>query len=217
LFQKDYWERRSLEERRSPDHPVVRHYAASKIDQVLPYLEPGNGARLLDVGCGNGFFSIPWSGHYATVGVDFSGRMLARNPLPPGRKAAMDASRLAFQDMAFDTVFCHALLHHVEDPDAVLREMRRVSRRYVVVMEPNRNNPLMFLFSAAVPEERKALAFSLRFLKGMMERNGLRVTAAFSHGLTVPNKTPAFLLPLAKLLDFRQPLGMTNVLVAERK
>jgi hypothetical protein len=34
--------------------------------------------------------------------------------------------------------------------------------------------------------------------------------------MTVPNKTPGFLLPLIKLLDFAQPWGMTNVLIAER-
>jgi ubiquinone/menaquinone biosynthesis C-methylase UbiE len=128
----------------------------------------------------------------------------------------MDAEHLAFQDMAFDLVFCHALLHHVEDMDRVLQEMRRVSKRYVVVMEPNRNNPFMFLFSALVPEERQALKFSLDHLKERMEKNGLKVTRAFAHGWTVPNKTPGFILPLVKMLDFPQPWGMTNVLLAER-
>jgi hypothetical protein len=39
---------------------------------------------------------------------------------------------------------------------------------------------------------------------------------AYSHGWTVPNKTPALLLPLLKPLDFRQPWGMTNILIATR-
>ena len=149
-----------------------------------------------------------------TVAVDFSQKMLSMNPI--SSKFLMDAERLAFQDMAFDLVFCHALLHHVEDMDRVLREMRRVSKRYVVVMEPNRDNPLMFLFSVLVPEERQALKFSLGHLKEKMEKNGLKVTRAFAHGWTVPNKAPAFLLPLLKLTDFPQPWGMTNILLAER-
>lgn len=175
----------------------------------------GKETRLLDVGCGNGFFSQPFSEICNTVGVDFSGKMLVKNPIP--QKLLMDASHLSFPDLVFDVVFCHALLHHVEDMDAVLREMRRVSRKYVVVLEPNRNNPLMFLFSAMVPAEHKALAFSLGFLRKKMEDNRLKVLSAFSHGTTVPNKTPAALLPLVKLLDFRQPLGMTNILIAERQ
>jgi ubiquinone/menaquinone biosynthesis C-methylase UbiE len=172
------------------------------------------GTRLLDVGCGNGFFSYYFSPICDTVGVDFSEKMLAKNPIP--QKFLMDASQLSFQDMSFDVVFCHALLHHVEDIDQVLQEMRRVSRKYVVILEPNRNNPFMFLFSAVVPEERKALSFSMSYLKEKLEKNKLKVAASFSHGMTVPNKTPAVLLPLVKLLDFRQPLGMTNILIAER-
>ena len=214
MFQKDYWERKALESRRSPGHPVVRHYALSKIDQVRKFVQLDKKTRLLDVGCGNGFFSVPFSEQCDTVGVDFSEKMLAHNPIP--QKLLMDASRLAFQDLAFDVVFCHALLHHVENPVAVLKEMKRVSRRYVVILEPNRANPLMYLFSALVPEERKALDFSLGYLKGKMEESGLKMVAAFSHGMTVPNKTPGFLLPLVKILDFPQPWGMTNILIGER-
>jgi ubiquinone/menaquinone biosynthesis C-methylase UbiE len=140
--------------------------------------------------------------------------MLRANPL--AQKIGMDANRLAFQDMAFDVVFCHALLHHVEDPGRVLCEMRRVSRKYVVVMEPNRANPLMWLFSSLVKEERAALQFSLGFLRELLEKNHLKVVEAYSHGWTVPNKTPALALPLLKPLDFRQPWGMTNILIATR-
>lgn len=193
---------------------MVRHYASSKLEPLRKELNLGPGSRILDLGCGNGYFSAQLDQMAPTVGVDFSQKMLAMNPL--SKKFQMDAEHLAFHDMSFDVVFCHALLHHVENMDAVLREMRRVSKRYVLVMEPNRNNPLMFLFSALVPEERKALQFSLGYLREQMENNGLKVTRAFAHGWTVPNKTPGFLLPLVKVLDFPQPLGMTNILLAER-
>jgi ubiquinone/menaquinone biosynthesis C-methylase UbiE len=203
-----------LEDRRPPDHPVVRQYVVPKIGQIRQVVPLESNTRLLDVGCGNGFFSYYFAQVCDTVGVDFSQKMLAQNPIP--QKILMDASQLSFQDMAFDVVFCHALLHHVDNLDQVLREMRRVSRKYVVILEPNRNNPLMFLFSAIVPEERKALAFSMGYLRKKMEHNQLKVVASFAHGMTVPNKTPVPLLPLVKLLDFRQPFGMTNILIAEK-
>jgi ubiquinone/menaquinone biosynthesis C-methylase UbiE len=215
LFQKDYWERKALDERRPPEHPVVRQYVMSKIEKIRPIVPLDKTTRLLDVGCGNGFFSYYFNRICDTVGVDYSEKMLAKNPIP--QKFLMEAGHLCFQDFAFDVVFCHALLHHVGDMDQVLQEMKRVSRKYVVVLEPNRNNPLMFLFSAIVPEERQALKFSMDYLKGKMAQNGLKVIAAFSHGTTVPNKTPVFLLPLVKLMDFNYPLGMTNILIAERQ
>jgi hypothetical protein len=83
-------------------------------------------------------------------------------------------------------------------------------------MEPNRANPLMWLFSSLVKEERAALQFSLGYLRELLEKNQLKVLEAYSHGWTVPNKTPALLLPLLKPLDFRQPWGMTNILIATR-
>ncbi len=37
--------------------------------------------RLLDVGCGNGFFSYYFDQVCEVVGVDFSGKMLEKNPI----------------------------------------------------------------------------------------------------------------------------------------
>jgi ubiquinone/menaquinone biosynthesis C-methylase UbiE len=214
LFQKEYWERKSLEDRRPPAHPAVRQYVLPKIGLIRKSVPINASTRLLDVGCGNGFFSHYFSQICDTVGVDYSEKMLVRNPI--AQKIRMDANHLSFQDLSFDIVFCHALLHHVENPDRIIQEMRRVSKKFVVILEPNPANPLMFLFSAVVPEERKALSFSMTRLKEKLERNKLRVAASYSHGMTVPNKTPAFLLPLVKFLDFNQPWGMTNILIAER-
>ena len=128
----------------------------------------------------------------------------------------MSADALKFDDNSFDVTFCHALLHHVENIDKVIQEMRRVSRKHVIILEPNRNNPLMFLFSLLVKQERKALKFSLSYLTNIVKKNDLRIVTSFSYGMIVPNKTPTFLLPVAKLFNFKQPLGMTNFIIAEK-
>ncbi len=214
MSQKQYWERDGLSKRRHPSHPVVAAYVLPKISEIRKHLVLDKGTRLLDVGCGNGFFTYHLDPICDVRGVDFSTRMLALNPVR--KTCLMDAARLGFADGSFDVVLCHALLHHAGGIDGIVSEMRRVSRKYVVVLEPNRNNPLMFLFALWKREERGALRFSMPFLKGVVERNGLRVLAAFSHGMIVPNKTPAFLLPLLRLMDFRQPLGMTSVVIAEK-
>jgi ubiquinone/menaquinone biosynthesis C-methylase UbiE len=213
-FQKEYWERKSLDERRSATHPVVREYATSKIDKILGYIDVNENSSLLDVGCGNGFFSYYWEQKLDTTAVDYSEKMLALNPVK--KKALMSADDLQYDDDTFDVVFCHALLHHVEDIDKVIIEMKRVSKKYVVILEPNRNNPLMFLFSLLVKEERKALKFSLRYNKKMMVRNGLKIIKAFSYGLLVPNKTPVFMLGFAKFFNFKQPMGMTNFIICKK-
>ncbi|NIM14828.1 MAG: methyltransferase domain-containing protein [Candidatus Aminicenantes bacterium] len=216
MYQKDYWERKELDKRRQVTHPVIVEYVLSKInvlEKIVPFTQQ---TTLLDVGCGNGFFTYYFDKMCKTVGVDFSEKMVHLNPLKCEQKGIMDASRLGFKDSSFDVVFCHALLHHVEDMDTVIREMARVSGKYVIILEPNRNNPLMFLFSFIVKEERKALKFSPGYLRKVVEKNGLRIIDAFSRGMIVPNKMPSFLVPVVKRLNFKQPFGMTNFIIGEK-
>jgi SAM-dependent methyltransferase len=214
MFQKDYWERKELDKRRPVTHPVIAEYVLSKIKVLKNYINLNKTTRLLDVGCGNGFFTYYFDKECLATGVDYSEKMLRLNPV--NQKSMMDAGRLGFKDETFDMVFCHALLHHVDDIGAIIREMARVSKKYVIILEPNRNNPLMFLFSYLVKEERKALKFSPGFLRKVTESNGLKIVDVFSMGMIVPNKMPGFLLPVVKHLNFKQPLGMTNFVIAEK-
>lgn len=214
MFQKEYWERNKLEQRRAPGHPVIKEYVLSKIQRIKKKIPLDHHTTLLDVGCGNGFFTYYWQEICQAIGVDFSGKMLLLNPV--NKKAQMDANQLAFKDNSFDIVFCHALLHHVADINQVVNEMTRVSKKYIVILEPNRANPLMFLFSFLVKEERQALKFSRKYLKRILTNHALQVLDVFSLGLIVPNKTPRFLLPLLKLLHFKQPWGMTTFIIASK-
>jgi len=212
MYQKEYWEHSRLNKRRSVTHPVIEAYVLSKIHILRDCITLDPSMSLLDVGCGNGFFTYYFNSFCHTTGVDYSFKMLELNPVK--QKCMMDANILGFKDNTFDIVFCHAMLHHVLNISSVLDEMARVSKKYVIILEPNRNNPLMFLFSLIVKEERKALKFSLDYLKKEVEHAGLRVMDAFSLGMIVPNKTPAFLLPVVNRLNFKQPFGMTNFIVA---
>ena len=210
--QKQFWERENLKKRREPQHPVIKEYAVSKIDEIRKFISIEKGTKLLDVGCGNGFFTYYFDQVCDVYGIDFSEKMIDLNPVK--NKAVMNAEELKFEDNSFDVIFCHALLHHVDDIDKVIQEMKRVSRKWVILLEPNRNNPLMFLFSLLVREEWKAMRFSLRFMKKFVKRNGLNIYKSFSYGMIVPNKSPKFTIPFLKLFNFRQPFGMTNFIIA---
>jgi len=77
-------------------------------------------------------------------GLDNSSNVLAERAC--WRVVEGELTYLPFGDRSFDVVFEANLLHHVEDRTEVVREMARVSRRWVILIEPNRYNPLMLAF-----------------------------------------------------------------------
>ena len=90
------------------------------------------GRWVLDLGCGTGRFSLPIARHLGcrVMGLDRSPEMLAQaGTKDPSREVAWvrgDASRLPCRDGSFDAALLSHLLHHVDEPAAVLRECRRV-------------------------------------------------------------------------------------------
>ena len=115
---------------------VLKSHTWRTIANSAAYLEPNltAGLSLLDVGCGPG-----------TITVEFADR------LAPGRVVGLDAAaaaiekareferpnldfleanvyELPFDDDSFDIAHTHQTLHHLADPVAALREMRRVTR-----------------------------------------------------------------------------------------
>jgi SAM-dependent methyltransferase len=198
---------------RSPDHPVVRAYAEPKLDFIRRYV-PLSGC-ILDLGCGNGIFSqrLAREGAFVT-GLDLSAHLLAQNPhriLTRG-----DASMLPFGDGSFDVVFEANLLHHVPDRDRVVREMCRVSRKHVILLEPNRYNPLMLAFSAVVAAERGGLKSSAKRLRQELAGAGMRVLACRTTGMISQNNTPQALIPLLRRFDRQIWWGEYIVVVAEK-
>ena len=215
LFQKDYWERNR--KRRMPGHPVIAAFVGPKIDYIKKYAKFSEDTKVLDVGCGNGFLGYYFSKFCNVTELDYSKYMLLMNPLEKLIQA--NAENLPFNDNTFDVVFSSALLHHVQSPEKFLREYKRVSKKFVVIIEPNRNNPLMFIFSMMVKEEWKALRFSLRYLENLLKDVDLKIISSCSMGAIVPNKTPMKLLPLFLRLDslsLNIPFAFSNVLIAEK-
>ena len=115
-----------------------------------------------------------------------------------------------------DLVFEANLLHHVSDPSAVITEMNRVSRKYVVLLEPNRYNPLMFAFSVVVAAERGGLKSTAKGLRQKVNQAGLHLLACLTTGMISQNNTPQMLLSLLRRFDRQIWWGEYVVLVAEK-
>jgi demethylmenaquinone methyltransferase/2-methoxy-6-polyprenyl-1,4-benzoquinol methylase len=98
---------------------------------VLDAVDPQPGERVLDLAAGTGTSSQPFHDRGAeVVPCDFSVGMLreGKRKLPPLPFAAGDGTRLPFADDTFDAVTISFGLRNIVDPDAGLRELRRVTR-----------------------------------------------------------------------------------------
>ena len=209
--QDRYWQRVGY---RDCDHPVALAYAIPKLEHVRKFTDL-RCARALDVGCGTGVFTRLLSDLSPfVVGLDYSVHMLERNP----GKALMRGrgEELPFAASSFDLVLVGNLLHHAPDPQAIVREAARVSRRYVVAIEPNVLNPVMFLFSLIVPAERGGLRSSRRYLVRLLRESALEVIQCSGMGMISQNNTPAFLVPLLRVFDRELFWGEYLVAIARK-
>jgi len=187
--------------RRKPDHPVVRATFDPLADIVASCIDNPDESTALDVGCGNGFLQWALERRFRSVaGLDYSRQMLDVNPCM--EKHLGSCTALPFRDKSFDVAVAAHLLHHLAEPDRLqtLVEMRRVARQAVVSFEPNRNNPLMFMFSVIKPEERMATRFSPSYMRGLFADAGLVRIHVHVEGWIVPNKAPTWWIPIGRAL-----------------
>jgi SAM-dependent methyltransferase len=95
-------------------------------------------AKVLDIGCGSG---QEFPTDYPSIGIDVAKEPLIVYSSYPGKEGILaDASHLPFSDESFDFVICSGLLHHLigqGDLLPIIKEMARVSRRYVAALDPN--------------------------------------------------------------------------------
>jgi ubiquinone/menaquinone biosynthesis C-methylase UbiE len=215
--QRSYWE----EEHgfRPYDHPVVRVFATQRIRFVSRFVNLGTVSSVLDVGCGSGASSYYYGRFVREVhGVDRSHAMLACNPLSAECLHCADATELPFEDDSFDLVNAWELLHHVECPLKIVKEIVRVSREYVVLFEPNRYNPALAALAVVDPEHRWILRYSMSFMRRLAEAAELDIKVSRVVGCIFPNKTPLFLARLLERMPYRLPaIGISNALICRKR
>jgi ubiquinone/menaquinone biosynthesis C-methylase UbiE len=90
------------------------------------------GERVLEVGCGAGSDLLQFAKHGADAwGMDITPAHLRLARERVGRLAQVefgDATQIPFEDASFDFVYSIGVLHHIDQPDRVAKEILRVLR-----------------------------------------------------------------------------------------
>ena len=135
-------------------------------------LGPKPGNRILDVGCGEGLAEVAIGRLHISqlrlVGIDLAPSKVAaarQETIAHNQRvgfAAADACRLPFRGGVFDSIYCVAVLQHIDEVDTAVGEFARVTapRGRVLAVEPD--NSARYGFSST-PMGRRAFELSAQF------------------------------------------------------
>ncbi len=151
-------------------HPVVSRSEAELIAAAFLPL----GRRVLDLGCAEGATLYHLGDPEGAVGVDLFEPKLAfaRTQLSRARFVRASAYELPFEDGSFDHVLVRDVLHHMDHPARAVSEIARVlgAGGRLDLLEPCRNNPLIFAHGLLLRAERGELRSTPRFLEQLVAR-----------------------------------------------
>lgn len=150
----------------------------SPVEMILQDLSPEN---ILDVGCGMGSTMLRFRGlGFKTIGIDNSDsgiQLCQKKGLIKDRDVfQMDASKMSFAARSFDLVFSEGLFEHFLDYEPFLKEMARVSRRYILILQPDSYSLSGRLLNMAVSllkkENPRELSYRVEDYVGVFKKHG---------------------------------------------
>lgn len=103
----------------------------------ISFCQQHAGKRILDFGCATGGYCLELKKlGFECVGIDINEEYI-KIAQQKGVEAHLIKDRLPFNDNSFDTVIMFEILEHVQDPDRILKEAKRVAKKNILITVPN--------------------------------------------------------------------------------
>lgn len=174
---------------------MSRFFAISELVKSL--FSKGEQCKILDVGCGQGNYSLTLAKMHETIGIDIRTELIKYAIMKKEREedarfVACNAEELCFKDESFDLVLMLEVIEHLTDPEKAMKKISRTLKPggFLIVSTPNGGcivyiNKLSFRRFLRIPsEERKSTAYSIdlhtflfkeRDLWFLLEHSGFQV------------------------------------------
>lgn len=123
-------------------NPIQKFLIKNFYISLISLVKPLKAESILDAGCGEGFTmnKLKENG----IGKKIEGIEYSKEAIVFGKKLFPDliikqgsVYDLPYKDNFFDLVICTEVLEHLENPNKALKEMLRVSRKYLIISVPN--------------------------------------------------------------------------------
>jgi len=129
-------------EKHSSNNPLQKILLDNFYREFFLMLESKNIESVLDAGCGEGITLRKFKDK--GIGKKHEGIEYMEEAIEIGKKVNPDISikkgdiyKLPFKDSTFDVVICTEVLEHLDKPKAALKELTRVSKKYLILSVPN--------------------------------------------------------------------------------
>lgn len=123
-------------------NPLQKFLVNKFYEELIDLVKPIQPKIILDAGCGEGF-SINRL-HENKIGEKLEGIDDSKIALANGKKLFPylkikigNIQHLPYKDNSFDLVLCTEVLEHLQNPSLVLKEILRVSSKYIIISVPN--------------------------------------------------------------------------------
>ncbi len=117
--------------------PEFLRVSGNDVEKTLLGIGLKKGGKVLDIGCGYGRISsfLKDQGFDVTA-IDKDDKMVESTKTLGIRSFSMDATNIKFKKDSFDLVVTDGLLEHFKNPDPILKEEKKVTKKYVVNFIP---------------------------------------------------------------------------------
>ena len=138
----------------------------------------GKKQRILEVGCATGYIQNKLN--KSIIGIDLTHKLLKKNK---NKVICADALAIPFKDGSFDAVYSVNVLEHVNSPEQMIGECRRVAKKNGKIIFITPNGDMEFFLDVAeklklkLPEgPHEFLGFEK--LKSIIKKDNLKIISA---------------------------------------